>query len=352
MERDLGSFLRVRGEIAQQIAALVQVELAQRERLSIASTRDVQPEAMTLYLKGRATMEHRDENLSQAAEYFEAAVKISPEFAEAYVGLADAEILRSAYAGADAERAYRLAIEATGKALAIDDALGEAWATQAFAHYVLAWDFQKSAEEFVRAVELSPHSAEVHHWFADFLSAIGHHQAALEHSRLAESRSPLSAPYSRDVAWSLFFARRYDEAIWQLETTLERHPDFVPARTLLGRALVQQGRYQDGIAELQAAGDSYSGMLAHAYAVAGRREEAEVLLQRMLAGETSDPVLPYQVALIYAGLGEADSAFEWIERAFRERDPTMVSLKTDPFLDPLRGDERLETLLRRMKFPP
>ncbi len=353
VERDLGSFFRLRGEIAQQIATLVQVQLDHREMLQITSARDVDPEAMALYLHGREALEHREQYLSQAAEYLEAAVAKSPQFAQAHVALADAYVLLSAYLGVmGAERAYELSVGATKRALEIDDTLGEAWATQAFAHYVLAWDFAKAEEEFTRAISLSPHSAEVRHWYADFLSAMGRHPEALVHSRLAESRSPLSAPYSRDVAWSFFFARRYDEAIGQLRKTLEKHPDFVPARTLLGRALVQKGLYEEGIAELRAVGDSYSAMLAQAYATAGRREEAKGVLKKLLAGETSDPRLPYMVALVYAALGDADKAFESLETAFRVRDPTLVSLKTDPLLDSLRADARFENLLRRMHFPP
>jgi len=354
VERDLGSFLRVRGEIAQEIAGLVQVQLAQRERLQIASTRDVDPEAMALYLKGREALEDRTEaGLNRAVEHLQDSVQRDPRFAEAYVGLAEAYVLLSAYWGVmSSERAHQLAVRATGRALAIDNTIGEAWASQAFADYVLAWDWPKAIEEFRRALELAPHSAEVHHWYADYLSAIGHHEEALVHSRMAESRSPLSSIYSRRVAWTLYFARRYNDAIDQLEKTLATHPDFVPARTLLARALVQTGRYDEAIAELQAVGDSYSAMLAQVYAVAGRREEVEKVLKSLLAGNTADPVLPYEVALIYAALGDADPAMEWLQKAFRIHDPNMVSLKTNPLLDPLRGDERFEDLLRQMEFPP
>lgn len=353
VERDLGSFLRVRGEIAERIANLVQVQLAHRERLQIASNRDVDPEAMVLYLKGSEALEDRNvASLNRAVEYLEAATSRAPDFAEAHVGLAEAYILLSAYLGVlSAERAHRLSLRATERALEIDRTLGDAWATQAYAHYVLAWDWAKAAEEFTRSLELSPHSADVRYRYSDYLSAKGHHKEALEQSRMAESRSPLSVHYSRRVAWTLFFARRYDEAIDQLEKTLEMDPGFVPARTLLGRALVQKGRYDEAIAELEAVGDSYSAMLAHAYAAAGRRNEAENVLASLLSGKTSDPLFPYEVAQIYAALGDADTAFEWLEKAFQLRDPTMVSLKTDPFLDPLRGDPRFEDFLERMKFP-
>ncbi len=354
MERDLGSFLRVRGEIAERIAKLVEVELAQRERLQIASSRDVDPEAMALYLKGSEALEDRTEaSLNQAVEYLQAATLRAPAFAEAHVNLAEAYILLSAYLGVmNAERAHELALRATEQAIAIDATLGEAWATQAYAHYVLAWDWSKAANEFTRSLELSPHSAAVRYRYSDYLSAIGHHDEALAQSRIAESRSPLSVHYSRRVGWTLFFARRYDEAIVQLEKTLALDPSFVPGRTLRGRALIQKGQYDEAIAELEAVGDSYAAMLAQAYAAAGRRDEAQRVLADLLSGKTSDPVFPYEVALIYTALGDADAAMEWLEKAFRLRDPTMVSSKTDPFLDPLRGDPRFEDLLDRMNFPP
>ncbi len=354
LERELGSFLRVRGEIAQRIAGLVRVELAQGERLQIASTRDVHPEAMAHYLRGREELEERsEESLRRAVEHFESAVERDPRFAEAYVGLAEAYPLLSAYWGVmSSGRAYELSVQATERALAIDDTIGEAWASQAFAHYALAWDWQKAREGFQRALSLAPHAAEVHHWYADYLSSIGHHEEALVHSRLAESRSPLSSVYGRRVAWALYFARRYNEAIDQLNKILKTHPDFVPAKTLLARALVQRGRYEEAVAELQTVGDTYSAMLAQVHATAGRREEARAVLEKLLAGKTADPVLPFEVALVYAALGEADPAMEWLEKGFQGHDANMVNVKTSPILDSLRGDERFEDLLQRMAFPP
>ena len=157
--------------------------------------------------------------------------------------------------------------------------------------------------------------------------------------------------YRRGVAWSLFFAGRYDEAIEELEATLQKYPQHTPARTLLGRAYVQVGRYDEGIAELEEVGDSYAAMLAHAYVAAGRTDEAERAIADLLAGKTSDPTLPFEVALIYVALEEPERAMEWLERGFGTRDPSMVSLKKDPRLDPLRDHPRFQELLRRMKFP-
>jgi TolB-like protein/Tfp pilus assembly protein PilF len=354
LERELGGFLRVRGEIAQQIATLLRVQLAQSETLQIASSRQVESEAMASYLRGREELEARTEaSLNRAVEHFQSSVQKDPGFAEAYVGLAEAYSLLSAYWGVlSSERAHELAVDATERALSIDGAIGDAWAAQAFAHYALAWDWPKALQGFQKALSLAPHSAEVHHWYADYLTAIGHHEDALVQSRLAESRSPLSSVYGRRIAWTLYSARRYDEAVDQLKKTLRTDPDFVPAKTLLARALVQLGRYQEAVAELEAVGDSYSAMLAQVHATAGRREEARVVLENLLAGRTSDPVLPFEVALVYAALGASDRAMEWLEKGFQVHDPNMVSLKTNPLLDPLRGDERFADLVRRMAYPP
>ncbi|HXV60799.1 MAG TPA: protein kinase [Vicinamibacteria bacterium] len=354
IERELGGFLRVRGEIAQQIAALLRVQLAQGETLQIASSRVVESEAMASYLRGRQELSDRTEaSLNRAVEHFQAAVQKDSEFAEAYVGMADAYSLLSAYWGVvSADRAYALAVDATGRALAIDATLGDAWAAQAFAHYALVWDWSKALQEFQQALSLAPHSADVHHWYADYLTAIGHHEEALVHSRLAESRSPLSPVYGRRVAWTLYSARRFDEAVDQLKKTLRADPDFVPAKTLLARALVQVGRYEEAVAELRAVGDSYSAMLAQVHATAGKKEEARAVLEKLLAGETLDPRLPFEVGLVYAALGEMEQAMEWLEKGFQVHDPNMVSVKTNPLLDPLRGDERFEDLMRRLDFPP
>jgi len=360
-ERDLGDFMSLQANLAQQIAGQIRVKLERREQIRISSSRQVQAEAMELYLRGREAFEERTQDqLNEAVEYFRLAIQRDAQFAEAYVGLADCLLLLTTYFNAlDSPAAYREASEATARALEIDSELAEAWASQAFARYLLTWDWEQAELDFKRALELAPNSAVAHCWYADFLSAMGRHAEAIAESRVAEARAPLSPIMSRDVAWAHFFARQYDETLAQLRKTLAVRPDFVPARSLLGRTYLQMGMYDAAIAELEPLGAAYRGMLGQAYAAAGRIEDAERLLGMLTSGSPRDPttplaggVLPYEVVLLLVSLGETDAAFAWLERAFEERDPTLVSLKTDPMLDSIRPDARFDDLLARMSFPP
>ncbi|HXV59991.1 MAG TPA: protein kinase [Vicinamibacteria bacterium] len=352
-ERGLGDFFELQSELARHIASQIRIGLARREERLLAMSRQVAPEAMELYLRGREASGLRtEESLIEAARFFRSAIDADPGFAEAYVGLAQADVLLCAYFGSvPSDEAYRRALEATARAIDLDPDLAEAWTSRAFARYAFALEWDEAEADFRRALELAPSSAEAHHWYADYLTAVGRHQEAIDHARQAEERSPLTPIMSRDVAWAYFYARRYDDAIRQLGRTLSQDPDFTPARTLLGRAYVAVGRSEEGIEELRAAGEAYLAMLAQAQALSGRRAEAEQLLSEILARPTLSPVLPYEVAAVYAALGEPDEAIAWFRRAIEEQDATITNLKTDPTLDSLREDPRYAGLLQELGFP-
>ncbi|HSF14507.1 MAG TPA: protein kinase [Vicinamibacteria bacterium] len=352
-ERGLGDFFELQSELARHIAAQIRIGLERREQRLLAMSRQVAPEAMELYLRGREASGFRtEESLTEAARFFRSAIDADPSFAEAYVGLAQADVLRCTYFGSvPSNEAYRHALDATSTALDLDPDLAEAWTSRAFARYAFALEWDEAERDFRRALELAPSSAEAHHWYADYLTAVGRHEEAIDHARLAEERSPLTPIMSRDVAWAYFYARRYEDAIRQLGMTLAQDPDFTPARTLLGRAYVAVGRSDEGIEELRAAGEPYLAMLAQAQALTGRREEAQQLLSEILARPTLSPVLPYEVAAVYVALGERDEAIAWLRRAIEARDATITNLKTDPTLDGLREDPRYAGLLQELRFP-
>jgi tetratricopeptide (TPR) repeat protein len=165
---------------------------------------------------------------------------------------------------------------------------------------------------------------------------------------------PKSEIIARDVAWPLFFRQDYDGAITQLELTLRQHPRYTAAERLLGRALVQKGRYERGIQifkELSARTDQPRAAwdLAWAYALAGRREDA---LRTMSEGRShASPLYEYDAALVWAALGDKAATVAALENGFANRDPTMVNLRHDPRLESLHGDPSFEALVSRMKFP-
>lgn len=352
-EQSMGDFLSLQASLAQQIAASIHLKLERREEMQISRSRSVPPEAMELYLRGVEAMEDRSRpSLREAVAHFGGALNLAPRFPEALVGLANARLLLTVFwLELPAAEAYAQVMQSTERAREIDPYLAEAWATQAFAKQMLAWDWSGADADYRKALELSPSSAQSHFWYADYLSVVGRYDEAIAHGRIAEDRSPLSPTYSRGVGWCLFFARRYEEAAAQLDKTLRLDPAFVPAKTLLGRVYVMTRDYDRAVAALDAAGEGWLGMRAQAYAAAGRREEAERLLTELLSGSSEVRVSPFDLALIRAALGELDVAFELLEEGFEKRDPTMVNLKSNPLLDPLRSDPRYQSLLRRMGFP-
>jgi TolB-like protein len=349
-DRPIGDFLKLQADIAQAIAAELQVKLARREERLLGQSQQADAEAMELYLKGRQAWDERDaDSLRRGLEFFRLATERDPNFAPPYVGIADSYALLSAYhaQGTGAE-AYARAMEATNRAIALEPMLAEAWTSRAFAHVVFGWEWAAAEADFSRALDLDPSSAYVHHWYSDFLTTLGRHDDAIREGLLAEERAPMSPPMSRRVAWAYYFARRYDAAIAQLKKTLALEPGFVPARTLLARAYVQKGMYDLAIAELTGAGDVYRDFLAQAYAAAGRRAEAE----KTIAAYVADAGSPYGIAVAYAVLGERDLAFAWLDRAYENHDQGVSLVRVDPMLEPLRADPRYARFVERLKFPP
>jgi len=176
----------------------------------------------------------------------------------------------------------------------------------------------------------------------------------MAHITAACELEPLSILYQRDVAWHLFFQRRYPEAIAQLRSALSREPTYAPAISLLGRSLVANGDVLEGIDELRRldlAKPANAAMLAYAYAAAGDRPNASAWLARVTARESVEYVSPYSVALVEAAQGHRDRAMQQLTRAFQEQDSTIVNVKVDPRFDVLRGDARFTRLLAQLRFP-
>ncbi|MEO6222801.1 MAG: hypothetical protein ABIP90_06090, partial [Vicinamibacterales bacterium] len=356
VERDLGGVLTLQGEIARIIAEKLHAGLTPVERKILATQQLIDPEAAKLYLLGRQAWTTRTAPALQAAVgYFNQAIEREPTYALAFAGLADSYVLLTGDFGAmtRADGAAKTVAAAT-RAIELDSTLAEAHTSLAFASYFLKWDFGLAGSQFARAIQLNPSYATAHHWYGDYLSTLGREDEALAEMRQALALDPLSPIISRDVAWPLFFGRRYADAIQQLTVTLKRHAGYLPAERLMARAYAQIPDSDEAIRRFErlAPGDGFRGRceLAWAYATAGRRADAERELQAVL-GRTTGTVYPYDLALVYTALGRRDEAFAELTRAFEERDPTLVNLRHDPRLDALRPDPRYATLVGLMRFP-
>jgi len=318
----------------------------------------VNPEAYEAYLKGRYFWNKRTgDGLKKAIDYFSLAIEKDPNYAEAYTGLADAYALSGdwEYAILSPQEASPKAKAAATKALALDDSLGEAHTSLAFAMDQYDWDWESAEKEYKRAIALNPGYATAHHWYAWHLIVMGRNSEGIFELKKAESLDPLSLIISADLADALCIAHLYDESVEQSRKTLEMDPNFALAHYELGQAFQQKHKYEEAIAELRRAielsGDSaaFDSNLAYAYAASGRREQALKIAKDLEARQSQGSAADAHIALIFVGLGDNDQAMIWLNKAYQARFNPSILLR--PAFDPLRSDARFQDLLRRIGLP-
>jgi TolB-like protein/DNA-binding winged helix-turn-helix (wHTH) protein/tetratricopeptide (TPR) repeat protein len=353
--RDLRDVVAVQGEVARRIAQEIRTTLTPEERAQLSTQRQVDPEAYEAYLKGRYFWNKRTEaGIKKAIAYFETSIAKDQNSPLAYDGLADCWHSAGWYGYVSPHEAFPQTKAAAKKALELNPTQGEAHASLAMASMNYDWDWSATEREFRKAIELNPNYASAHHWYADYLSAVGRHEEAIAESKRAVELDPVSPIINAWLGWRYFFARRYDVAIEQYHKTLEMDPTFVPVHLVLGQGYEQKSMPDKAIDELKKAvslsgGSSvYVSSLAHAYAIAGRRKEARMLLRQLNEQAKHTYVPAFHIAIIHAGLGQKDQALAWLEKGYQERSAGMVWLKVDPRLDVLRSDPRFQDLLRRV----
>jgi len=360
--RKLADVLAVQEDIARGISQNLRLRLTGDEEKRLAKTYTANPEAYQDYLKGRYWWNKRtEEGLNKGIEYFQQAITKDPTYALAYTGLADCHSALASYHFVPPKETFPKAKEAALKALEIDDTLAEAHASLAFVKSEYDWDWSAGEREFQRAIELNPSYATAHQWHAVALGTMGRSEDAIAEGKRAVELDPLSLAINRDLGRVFYLARQYDQAIEQERKTLELDPNFAWAHLTLGQAYVQKSTYKEGIAEFEkelviSTGSTIAlGDLGYAYAVAGRRAEAQKVLDKLNELSKQKWVPAWSRTPIYAGLGEKDKAFEWLDKAYEER--SIITgfwgyTKADPAYDPLRSDPRFADLLRRMNLQP
>jgi TolB-like protein/DNA-binding winged helix-turn-helix (wHTH) protein/Tfp pilus assembly protein PilF len=356
-DRELRDVLNLQSDVAQSIARRVEVTITGEERARLSSARTVDPEAYEAYLKGRYYWNKRTaDGMPKAALYFEQAISKDPSYGSAYSGLADcnsglawhgfmspAEVLPKAYAAAH-------------KAVEIDPQSAEAHASLAL---VLShkWDWAGAEVEFKRALELNPQYANAHHWYGDYLSIQGRHDEALVEAKRALELDPLNLMIGTWAGLRYYFARRYDGATEQSQSTVDLDPNFAAAHLILGECYVQQGKYKEGLDELQKAtslsGDSplYMAQVGVSLALAREKKEALRVIRELQDISGKRYVSPYGIAQIYAALNDKEQTYKWLETAYRDRAVWMSYLAVDPVFNSIRSEERFRDLLGRVGLP-
>jgi TolB-like protein/DNA-binding winged helix-turn-helix (wHTH) protein/Flp pilus assembly protein TadD len=345
---------RVTRAIARQIRAIVNPE----EQLSLAKSKPLDPDAYEAYLKGRYFWNKRTaEGLKTAIGYFNRAITIDPGYAEAYSGLADAYAIAGdwKYGVLPPLDAFPKATAAAAKALALDNSLGEAHASLAFALDLYGWDWDAAEIQYKQAIQLDPGYATAHQWYSWHLFMVGRDDDALFELRRAESLDPLSLIINADLADELCVAHRYDEAVEQSEKTLKMDASFAVGHYELGQALTQKHVYDEAITEFQKAielsghSGAFDSNLGYAFAVSGQEEKAIEIINDLEARRDKNGSVDADVALIYVGLGDRDEAINKLNQAFEAR--FKASILRRPAFDSLRPDPRFQDLLGRMGLP-
>jgi len=355
-DREMQDIFAVRSEVAEKVAETLKVRLLGEEKRKIDKKPTENLEAYNLYRQGRFYGDQvSEEGIKKALPFFEQAIQKDPRFALAYAGMADTYV-----AAADAfiapREAFSKAKEAAQKAIELDDTLAEAHASLGLLHYHYDWDWAAAEKEFKRALILNPQSAWSYALYSQFLGGMGRVEEANEQGRHALELDPLSVTARWCLGWAFLSAGRSDEAIEELSKAMELEPTSAWARTFLGRAYLSKGMQQRAIEELETArrdgpDDVFVlSLLGYGYAVTGRRADALEVLQRFDEMEKHRYVSRAARVYVYAGLGDKDKAFEWLEKAYQERSDALAWFRQEPESKSLRSDPRFAVLMRKIGF--
>jgi serine/threonine protein kinase/Tfp pilus assembly protein PilF len=358
-DRTLSDTLAVQQEITNAISAKLRERLSGEPKKQAVKGATNDPEAYQAYLKGRYYWEKRTpEALEKARNYFNQAIEEDPNYALAYVGLADYYEVLPDYAPASISETMPKARAAAQKALAIDDTLPEAHATLA-SSYMDSWDWAAAKREFQRALELNPNYANGHKLYSLYLAVLGRHQEALSEIKRAVELDPLNLKYNDNLGQEYDAGRQYDLAIEQFKKVIEMDPSFASAHGNLSYTCLQMGRQDMWLEEWKKAAAlsndkedaAIADEVAKVYARSGFHAALvkSVELYRELAKRRY--VDPGYIGYQYARLGDKNQAFAWLEKAYAEKAGSIQYIKTAHAMDPLRTDPRYTDLLKRMGLP-
>jgi TolB-like protein/DNA-binding winged helix-turn-helix (wHTH) protein/Tfp pilus assembly protein PilF len=364
-DRDMSDVLKMQSDIAQAIAAEIQIDMSKSSRPPrvfdyLPPAAKIDPEAYWAYLQGIQALTWRDkEGIEAAIVDFKQSIAIDPAYAPAYVGLARAYILGPIFGASVPIQSLPQAANAASHALALDYALAEPHTYLGFTNAHWKFDWPDAEREFRKGLAFSPNSSTVHLYYAhSYLIPLGRHKEAIAEIKRALQLDPHSTVMQSYLGRSYLLARRYDEAVAQFKRVADADPAFVINHVRLAHLYAHLGRYQDAISEEIKArelsdkdvkhADEYGRALAEAYRSGGPRG----YWLKQLAVTDKDPnppetyVTPFGRAIIYAELGDKDNALAALHRAYVQRDLLMTELAITPEFDFLRQEPRYKSLLQ------
>jgi serine/threonine-protein kinase len=354
-DRDLEDVFAIQDEITATLVDTLKIKLHEREAPRARRVHNV--EAYNLYLQGRYWWNKRHQGgLRKASDFFAEAVRAEPSYALAHAGLADANSVVGFYGFAPAREAFARAREAAARAVELDDGLPDAHVSTALIHFWFDWDWPAAEREFERALALDRHHVNAHMFFSQLLAATGRAEEAEPHWRVVLERDPLSTLTNGIVGSGMYFARRYEAARARCEQALSLEPDHLQSLFAAAVCDAHLGRHAEAIEKARRAASLagrtpfFQGLLGMILGLAQEHVEARALLDELNQRSAREYVLPFSLAWIHAGLGEAEPAIQCLERAFEDRNTLLFSLAVYREFDFLRGRPRFDALLRRMNL--
>lgn len=334
--RDLSHVLALQAEVAHAVVQDIGRSLRPNQRVQTTLGRTLNPDAYDAYLRGD----------------YAKAVQIDPYWAQAYVGLANKPYLAAMFGFIPPQPAFSQMLDAALKAVELDDTLADAHATLALARLHTEWKWEEAEAGFRRATRLEPNNPGVRHGFAHFLLWAGRGKESAEQCNQAQELDPFDADLLGCRAWHDLWAGEYDSAIDYSRRALSLDPKEGFAPLIMGWTYEQKGMFQEAISSFRkmAPGPTQTAQVVHALAASGRPEAARDFLKQFIENSKKKYVSPYEIAVIYAGLGEASNAVSWMQKAYQERAGMMAYILLDPRLKPLHGNPQFRGILRDMGF--
>ena len=347
-DRQMENIFAVQDDIANSVAGALKVAL---EGGQSSKAQGTNPETYNAYLQGRYFYDRRHkEDLEKAIAYYERAIRIDQNYAPAWVGLSRVHI-RQADDGDSVDESYSKARKEVQKALELDPNLAEAHEGMGWIKRAYDWDWVGADAAYKRALELEPSNADVLRGAAVLAFTLGRFDEAIALHRRSIDLDPLRVATYFHLGTHAYYAGRWNEAIAAIRKALELNPQYPVAHYCLGRIYLAQSKSQEAFDEMQKESDASWRLdgLALAYYATGDKENADAVLARVMEEQQNDAA--FQIAEIYSYRGETNNAFEWLERAYKQRDAGLAQIKGDPLLHNIEKDPRYRAFLQKMKLP-
>jgi TolB-like protein/Tfp pilus assembly protein PilF len=358
VDRTMENVFAIQEEVARIIAGQLQAELSgAQSKGTRGPTGNLA--AYNLYVQGRYHLNQRtEEGLRKAVEFFEKAIVEDAQYAHAYSGLADAYSLLGHYGVLTPAEVWTKAASNAAWAVLQDENSAEAHTSLAHVKSTQDWDWQGAQREFQRAIALNPRYPTAHHWYAvSCLAPLGKLDEAREEMMLAQALDPISSIIARDLARILYYRQDFEAALEQCDHTIELNPHFPPAYWILGLVQEQRGELDESAAAFQRAiqlspqSPIMQAALGRTLALSGKRNEAIRILDDLHHLAERRYLSPFELASLYFALGQSDTGFEWLTKAFQDRCFELISIRVDPRFKSLKGNPRFHELFNQLGLP-